>query len=99
MPLAVQSIALEISVESGVGHVDGGVHSPVVHVEVNVVADVMFLVTSTPASPNPASAAWNAMLVSLVLLVIFSCIRVLFMVDTPSTASTSRNIIAGNSDM
>src|SRR5438270_11065560 len=95
----VQSIAFEISVDRGVGHVEGGVQSPLVQEDVNTVPEVMFCTTSTSASRSPASAAWKATLVSLVLPAIFSCSNVLLRTDMPSTDSTSRNISAGKSDI
>ena len=92
-------MALEMSVDDGVGHVDGGVQSPLVQDDVNTVADVMFLTTSASASRSPASAAWNAMFESLVLPAIFSCSNVLLSAATPIIDRTSRNISAGNSDI
>ena len=58
-PLLVQSITLEISEEEGVGHVDGGVHSPAAHEKVNEVGvqTLVFLATSASASRRAASAA------------------------------------------
>src|SRR5450755_2920560 len=94
-------MALEISSELGVGHIDGGLHRPLVHAGVNVVVvqRPLFFVTSASASRRAASAAWNARFISFVLATIFSCIKVLFIADTPRTARTSRNISAGNSDI
>src|SRR6266571_7291961 len=88
-----------MSVDTGVGYVDGGVHRPLAQANENTVPAVTFLTTSASPSRRPASAAWKAKFESLMLATIFSCISVLLSADTPITASTKRNISAGKSDI
>src|SRR5450755_2096611 len=64
--LSFQSMTLEMSVDDGDGHVDGGVHSPLMHEALNTAPTSMLVLTSASASRRPASAAWNAMFMSLV---------------------------------